>query len=246
MDLKELENGVDPALHWYYRSKYLPVKRYFKKLIKEGGLPPSTIIDFGSGSGFFAIQLRNDFPDLIGKVYLVDIGYEPDEIEATRGKDIEKTRTVPEGLSNALILMMDVLEHIEFPDQVLDDIQQRLGENVFCFVTVPAFMSVWSTHDVFLGHYRRYTLRTLYGLLQGASVRIDKGYYLYFSIFPLVWMLRRIKRNQEDMEQPESSDMKPVSPMLNTLLFHFHSLEMKLTPVNRLFGLSCAVEGKMK
>lgn len=245
MDLKEFENGVDPASHWYYRSKYLPVKRFFEQLIRTSEIVPATIIDFGSGSGFFAIQLQNDYPEIIKKVYLVDIGYEKDEIQATQGKSVEKTTTVPDGIGDALILMMDVLEHIQHPDQVLEQVKSRLGRNVFCFVTVPAFMSVWSTHDVFLGHYRRYTLGTLYHLLKGAGIDISRGYYIYFSIFPAVWLLRRLKRQQEAMENPDSSDMKPVSPIVNTLLLIFHKVEMRLTRINRLFGLTCVAEGKI-
>ena len=53
MDLKELENGVDPSVHWYYQSKKVPLLKYFKKLHQKAG-KPLTVIDFGSGSGFFA------------------------------------------------------------------------------------------------------------------------------------------------------------------------------------------------
>jgi pimeloyl-ACP methyl ester carboxylesterase len=247
MDLKELENGVDPSSHWYYRSKYLPLKRYFEDLHSSTGERAlTTIIDFGSGSGFFAERLLQDFPERIKKVYLVDIGYPEDMVAASKGNIVEKSHVVPEGISNALILMMDVLEHLEDPAGVLETVKARLGEEVFCFVTVPAFMSVWSTHDVFLGHYRRYTLDTLSDLLHSMGTRIDKGYYIYFSIFPLVWLLRRLKRSAAEMNNPSSSDMQPTAAPVNAILLAFHSLEMKLTRNNRWFGLTCVAEGKMK
>lgn len=245
MDLKELENGVDPSSHWYYRSKYLPVKRYFEDLLQTEGHSLTTVIDFGSGSGFFAEQLQKDFSEIIEKVYLVDIGYDTEAITASMGQKVEKTHEVPKGINNALILMMDVLEHLEKPEEVLTAVKSRLGEQVFCFVTVPAFMSVWSTHDVFLGHYRRYTLSSLFALLKQIAVRIDKGYYIYFSIFPLVWLLRRWKRKDSQMENPTTSDMQPAAAPVNSLLLAFHWLEMKLTRSNRWFGLTCVVEGKI-
>jgi ubiquinone/menaquinone biosynthesis C-methylase UbiE len=73
MDLKELENGIDPEVHWYYQSKKLPLLRYTKQALASG--KPLTIVDIGSGSGFFALELEKKFGSAIAKVYLVDTGY---------------------------------------------------------------------------------------------------------------------------------------------------------------------------
>ena len=36
MDLKELENGVNPDTHWYYQSKKLPLLRFSEQLAQAG------------------------------------------------------------------------------------------------------------------------------------------------------------------------------------------------------------------
>ena len=114
MDLKELENGVNPDVHWYYQSKKLPLFNYAKQLIGRG--KPLTIVDVGAGSGFFALELEKHYGAAIAKVYLVDIGYSAAEIAATEGQKIEKGLAVPPVIENGLVLLMDVLEHL--PDDL--------------------------------------------------------------------------------------------------------------------------------
>ena len=244
MDLKELESGVDPKTHWYYQSKKVPLFRYFEKVVGQLD-EPITVIDFGSGSGFFAYELEEAYPDAIKEVLLVDIGYTEEEMAATAGQKVRKLHFIPEGISHCIVIMMDVLEHIEDDYAILEEIQNKTGEHAYFFITVPAFMSVWSSHDVYLGHYRRYRLPMLRDLLNSQSVSISNDYYIYGAIFPAVWLLRRLKRSQADMENPESSDMAPAPAPVNAFLRGYHKLEMNIRKVNRLFGLTCVAEGRL-
>ena len=184
MDLKELENGVDPKTHWYYQSKKIPLFRYFKKITNQTG-KKLTVIDFGSGSGFFAYELFEAFPDDIEDVLLIDIGYSEDEMAATKNASVKKLQYIPEGIDNCIVIMMDVLEHIEDDYAILKDIQNNVGENAYYFITVPAFMSVWSSHDVYLGHYRRYTIPMLKKLLDTHQCKIEKTILFVWQYFPI-------------------------------------------------------------
>jgi SAM-dependent methyltransferase len=245
MDLKELESGVDPSTNWYYQSKKVPLFKYFKQLVKEQG-KKITVIDFGSGSGFFAYELFEAFPEHIEDVLLIDIGYTEEEMEATKKEPVKKLRYIPHGINDSIVVMMDVLEHIEDDYAILEDIKNRLGENAHFFITVPAFMSVWSSHDVYLGHYRRYTIPMVKKLLTGTKCKIDQQYYIYGSIFPLVWLVRRLKKNEENMTNPDSSDMKPLPGFINFILKKYNSFEMNFRKSNKLFGLTCVAEGRLK
>ncbi len=245
MDLKELESGVDPSTNWYYQSKKIPLFKYFKNLTQNQD-KKLTVIDFGSGSGFFAYELHKAFPEYIEDVLLIDIGYTKAEMEATKDAPVKKLRYIPNGINDSIVIMMDVLEHIEDDYAIIEDIKKRLGSNAFFFITVPAFMSVWSSHDVYLGHYRRYTIPMLRELLSKTKCKIDQQYYIYGSIFPLVWMVRRLKKNEQNMKAPESSDMKPLPGPVNFILKQYNSFEMNFRKLNKLFGLTCVAEGKLK
>ncbi len=241
MDLKELENGVDPDSHWYYQSKKLPLLRAARRALAGG--KPLTIVDIGSGSGFFALELEKEYGPKIAQIYLVDIGYSEAEMAPTRGTKVEKVHAIPARIENGLVVLMDVLEHLENDLQMLQSVKAAcVGDNNSFFITVPAFKSLWSGHDVFLGHYRRYRIATLRAVLQQAGFRKIENYYLYGGLFPLVWTVRRFHNL---LNREPSSNMRPLNTFTNKLLLGLNAIEMKVSAANKFFGVSCVGEGKI-
>lgn len=240
MDLKELEQGVDPKTHWYYQSKKLPLLRFVKSVAQQQN-SKITLIDVGSGSGFFMYELMDAIPDKIEKVWLVDIGYSDAEIAETKNKIIEKNKTLPSQIQNGVYVMMDVLEHLPDDKAMLLDIKKSCSGNNYFFITVPAFQSLWSGHDVYLEHFRRYRIATLRNVLSEAGFNTNITYYIYNSIFPLVWLVRKISNKTY---KPKTS-LKPIHPMLNAGLKTFHTIENGLGKWNKLFGVTCVAEGKI-
>jgi SAM-dependent methyltransferase len=240
MDLKELENGVNPEVHWYYQSKLLPLIAYAKKLLRKN--IPITVVDVGSGSGFFAIKLESYFKEQISKVYLVDINYTAQEIAETKGAKIEKLLSIPEKIENGLVVLMDVLEHLEDDLKMLNEIKAAcVGDNNHYFITVPAFYSLWSGHDVYLGHYRRYKVDTLNAVLNQANYKIENTHYMYGSLFPMVWAVRKLDNMKKHKES--TSNMKPFSPFVNSILYGIASMDMKIASGNKLCGVTCSSQG---
>ena len=241
MDLKELENGVSPDTHWYYQSKKLPLFGFARRLL--GGGQSLTIVDVGAGSGFFALELEKQYGTAIAKVFLVDIGYSEAEMAATKGQKIEKVAVIPSRIENGLVLLMDVLEHLPDDLAMLRDIKQAcVGDNNHFFITVPAFRALWSGHDVFLGHYRRYRIAMLRAVLERARCRPTNTYYLYGSLFPLIWTVRQLSNLRQ---KAAASNMRPAHPLVNQVLLRLTSAEMKLTSLNKFFGVTCVAEGKI-
>lgn len=241
MDLKELENGVNPHTHWYYQSKKLPLLRAAKRALTAGHA--LTIVDVGSGSGFFALELEKEFGPRIAKIYLVDTGYSAEELAATQGQKIEKVHHLPARIEHGLVILMDVLEHVADDLQMLQAVKAAcVGESNRFFITVPAFRSLWSGHDVYLGHYRRYRISGLRGVLEQAGFRQVRNYYLYGGLFPLVWGLRQLNNLRN---AAATSNMRPLPRLLNALLLGFNALEMRVARVNKLFGVSCVGEGRI-
>ena len=67
----------------------------------------------------------------------------------------------PEGEKYDFILMMHVLEHVHDDLAILKSVAERCRKGDMLFIAVPAFQFLWSSHDVFLGHVRRYNKTTL-------------------------------------------------------------------------------------
>ena len=240
MDLKELESGVNPETHWYYQSKKIPLVAFVKKIFRQLG-KPVMLVDVGSGSGFFMYELEKLIPEMISKIILVDIGYTEAEILQTSGKRIEKTRELPARIENAVVVMMDVLEHLRDDAVMLKAIREKsVGENFF-FITVPAFMSLWSGHDVYLGHYRRYTMPSLKSGLNKAAYTYENIYFIYGWIFPLVWLKRKLSPNLKEA----NSDMKLAPSLVNAVLRGICSAEMTVRKWNQIAGVTLVAEGKI-
>jgi hypothetical protein len=244
VDLRETNNGVDPNTHWYYQSKIIPLKRFSDRILEASSA--INLLDIGAGSGYFAYELIKSYPANIQQVVLVDQEYPSPDNELLDGKQIIKEQHLPERIQNSLLLLMDVLEHIEDDGTFLAEVKKKCDNtqpNHF-FITVPAFQYLWSRHDVYLKHHRRYTLNGLCSLLRAHGFEIQESYYLYGSLLPLVFIKRSFDRIFSGNSIPSHSDLKPLPSWLNRLLLRYCRLEMSLTRYNKWFGLTCVAAGR--
>jgi hypothetical protein len=87
----------------------------------------------------------------------------------------------------SLVLLMDVIEHIERDRAFLADVCRRpfVGPETQFLVTVPAYQALFCSHDSFLGHYRRYSNRTLRSCLEDSGLRVVDIGYFFASLLPI-------------------------------------------------------------
>ena len=139
-----------------------------------------------------------------------------------------------------LILMMDVLEHVDDDLALLKEYADPMPSDGRIAITVPAFQWLWSGHDVFLEHRRRYTLAQVEDLVARAGLRVIKGRYFFGGLFPAVAALRlRDRLRLQRGEVTAKSDLRAMSNGPNKALIAFHDLERNtLFHFNRLAGLS--------
>jgi hypothetical protein len=232
VDVKEEELlGGQLGNHWYYVSK----GRALRQLL--GSEPVGEILDVGAGSGVFSRQLIDQ--GLATGAMCVDPAYVREYVESYRETDITFTRRI-EKVSQDLILMMDVLEHVDDDLGLLKEYTAGMPSGSRVLITVPAFQFMWSGHDVFLEHRRRYTLKQLENLVAEADLRITKGRYFFGLIFPLVATMRLYDRIRLGAGLiTAQSQLKTASPMVNRTMTAIHDVERcSLFQLNRAFGLS--------
>ena len=229
MDLKELElAGGDAESHWYYRSKSEMMLSHLS------GLTLNRAMDIGSGSGFFARQIIQNTE--CHEVTCIDNGYTADTTEQVGQKTLGFVRSV-DNCDCDLMVMMDVLEHIEDDVTFLGNYAAMAAPGTHLFVTVPAFQFLWSGHDVFLDHFRRYTLHSLTHLVRGAGFDIVKAHYFFGAVFPLAATLRLKDKYLLQGGAPQSS-MRRHGKAVNWAAYQVCRAEMALMTLNRLAGLS--------
>jgi 2-polyprenyl-3-methyl-5-hydroxy-6-metoxy-1,4-benzoquinol methylase len=233
MDIKEEEILGDLVhSHWYYVSKF----RVIQSLIKP--LSITSILDIGAGSGIFSKKLLDS--NHVQTARCLDTGYPFDQkTEVYNNKNIIYVKNI-DNIDESLILMIDVLEHIENDKDFLNQYVNRMPKGSYLLISVPAFNFLWSGHDVFLEHKRRYTLPELENLIKKSGLRIIRGRYFFGILFPVIALIRL--RNRVLMQKgklPAKSDMKQLDTFTNKLLTYIHTLESKtLLYINRLAGLS--------
>lgn len=184
MDIKELNVNVKKNLHnnhpWEY-ARARVVMSLLKKYLKQKDI---CAIDIGCGDIFFLNQFckKNDVSTPIA----VDTAFDDtvlSQLEFKNDKilfydDISKVDL--KGAKANIIFIMDVLEHIEKDADFLNKIATSnfMGPETVIMITVPAYNNLFSSHDKFVGHYRRYTQKTLQKTIKAAGLNcLDKGYF---------------------------------------------------------------------
>jgi SAM-dependent methyltransferase len=230
MDLKEEQIlGEDILGHWYYQSK----ARFLLRVINTE--TDSRILDIGAGSGFFSRWLLTN--TAVREATCVDIGYQQNHEEAVGEKTMWFCARVDK--SNAdLVLLMDVLEHVDDDVELLRHYVNKVPDGATFVITVPAFQFLWSSHDVFLQHKRRYTLKSLADVLQAAGLRIEKLNYCFGLIFPVACVMRLGDKFFGPGKDASRSSLKKHSKPVNAFLKMLCALELPLVRFNRVAGLS--------
>lgn len=232
MDLKEEHLLGDMVnSHWYYRAKMAALRHVIRNV------PVNRILDVGAGSGYFSRGLLEQTK--AASAVCVDLGYPADRDESVAGKPLAFRRRLERSDAD-LVLMMDVIEHVEDDVGIVREYLDKVPGGTRFVVTVPAFMWLWSGHDVFLEHYRRYTLRQLEAVLEAAGLEIESGQYFYGAVLPLVAGVRAAGKMAGAGKQPES-DMRRYGPTLNGLLYGVCRAEVAVMGLNRLGGTSVLV-----
>ena len=232
MDLKE-EDILGPTIkdHWYYVSK----ARALRKIC--GDRPVAEVLDVGAGSGVFSRQLLDW--GIAARGVCVDPGYEVEREESHNGRPLTFVRGL-DSVTQELILMMDVLEHVDDDLGLLKQYTETMPPAGRVLITVPAFQSLWSGHDEFLEHRRRYRLSEVEDLVRRAGLKVERSCYFFGLLFPVAAAIRLIARRRlATGDLTPQSSLRPAGPITNKLLIRMHDVERTtLFFANRLAGLS--------
>jgi hypothetical protein len=158
----------------------------------------ATVLDVGCGDTFLIETLGRRMPRT--NFLAVDPAFTTELLEtyATRHRDsaapIRLFRTMEEVTaaqpgSIDCVLLLDVIEHISDDIGFLKGLLQcpAIGRNTVFLITVPAYQKLFSSHDVFLGHFRRYDTAMLDGHARSAGlVPLKTGYFFSSLLIPRI------------------------------------------------------------
>jgi SAM-dependent methyltransferase len=225
--------------HWWWRARERVILDALRRHAPPGGWGKGNVLDIGCGDGLFfdrlgefgdsvqgvepAAALVSDDPSRRGRIFIgpFDERYQP-----------EKTFR--------LIVMLDVLEHLDDPAGALRHALSLLDAQGVFLATVPAFRSIWTTHDDINAHRTRYTTSSMRALAAAGGLRIDRMAYFFHWTYPAKLAQRAVEAVTHPTPKPARVPPAPI----NAALYGLSTCERAL--VGRLglpFGSSLLVVG---
>jgi SAM-dependent methyltransferase len=200
------------------------------------------ILDLGTGTGYFLSKLN--FTHRFGiDNYVYKSSYNNFKfIQADINQLPLKEKSID------LLLLIDVLEHMQDDKRIVKDCLRVLKTNGKLLIFVPALQILWSDLDRIGMHFRRYNAGKFKKLLTEIDIphRIIKSSYVNFFLFPLIFLIRstqavlkKFRKNMltHDLEQPNKF-------INNALRLIFSSERFFLRVLNFPIGVSyvCIIE----
>lgn len=180
--------------HWWWQSRHRMVMGWVERLMhaREGKdvAPVPAILDIGCGGGWSFRDLAH-----FGEVD----GIEPDA-DLSQSEPRWRGRIQQQAFGRGhqvskhydLVLMLDVLEHIEDDGGALQSLWHLLKPGGHAIITVPALMWLWNVHDEVNHHYRRYHQPELTQLLAHTGFEIVDSRHAFFWSLGLLYLQRRV------------------------------------------------------
>lgn len=204
-----------------------------------------TLWEIGAGNGNAAIPLRNRGIEVIpieplrtGALTLTKNGF------ATFQATLEDL-CFPDNSIGA-IGAFDVLEHLENPSQLLAEIHRILQPGGIFICSVPAYQWLYSDFDISIGHFRRYSRKSINKLIISSGLETQSITSLFGYLVVPAFILRRIpyllgRRNAFAQTAVSSGGNSQMLHKLRLLLWMIGRLEGLF---NTPFGLSIVLISK--
>jgi SAM-dependent methyltransferase len=208
--------------HFWVRRRF----EVFRKLLGKDCHSMLPVGEVGCGHGLVQAQMK--------RAYGVNVdGFELNEYALEKSVATEHPRFIydihdrrPE-LENkyGLIILFDVIEHIDEEDAFLQSVLFHLKAGGLLAVNVPALQSLYSNYDRAAGHVRRYSLGKLKELGWRSGLRPIASSYWGLPLLPLLVVRKALLASRSGEQETIDQGFRPPSSLANSLLKTIGALE---------------------
>jgi len=231
---------------WWFRGRRRILLSILRSRLKiSGGLQ---MLDAGCGTGY-----NLGFFEAFGTAYGCD--FSEDALYFCRRRGLKRLARADlqappfKDRSFDLIALLDVLYHrnIKNDVKVLGGIHRLLKDGGYLILSDSALQILSGRHDEAFHARERYRKSTLKIRLEAAGFSLVRGSYFNFFLFPAVFLTRLFEKLKAPPGKGGPSDLKAVSPWLNSILYGVLNFEAFLTKqINLPIGSSVVCLARKK
>ncbi|MFT5284665.1 MAG: SAM-dependent methyltransferase [Planctomycetota bacterium] len=230
--------------HWWFKGKRRLIAPLLDAALTDK--PDSLVVDIGCGTGSNLTLVHDRFPK--ARQIGVDMDASALGYCTERGESASLVRAsglaLPiESGSADCVVALDFIEHVDDDLALITEFARILRPGGSVVASVPAYPSLWSPHDAFMHHKRRYRSGELEQRFAEAGLVVDRRYGFNFVLLPIIAAVRALKRNSKQSSPEGSSDFfelpGPIDAIVHAAMagvFWFESLAVRLLPIR--FGVS--------
>jgi ubiquinone/menaquinone biosynthesis C-methylase UbiE len=203
--------------NWWFSGMRSIYDRQIKRLKSSAAL--ERILDVGCGTGVWTKQLGQ-----FGSAVAIDFSKEALLFCRARGLSNLLQASACEipfhSDTFSLVTAFGVIEHVEEDQGMLSELYRVCRPGGYVLLLTSAYQFLWSYHDDFVHHKRRYLRSELLSKVEGAGFDVCKISYVNSILFPGiagVRMLQRIGRFRPQRAE-EVTDIFDVKGVLNRVL----------------------------
>ena len=215
--------------HWWFISRRDCILRIIQRSEKK-----RKILEIGCSSGQLMDALNKaKLKDIIG----IDISHEAIHLcKKNNIKNIVQMDGSKTGFKEGkfdLIIASDILEHLNDDYEAIIEWKRILKDDGEMLVFVPAFKMLWSDHDIFNKHIRRYNRREIKALFKKTGLKtVRVSYWNFFLFFPV--FIKRAIVNKIIKRSKPKHDLFRTNKAINFFLCLLLAMENSYC---RLFNL---------
>ncbi len=217
--------------HWWFKARQKILETQIKNTFPNHS--NLKILNAGCATGFSSEWLMQ-----FGEV--ISLEYDPECFVFTR--DVVKIPIVQGSILELpfkdkqfdLVVAFDVIEHVDNAVLAVQEMTRVAKANGYVFISVPAYMFLWSQHDEINHHFMRYTKNTLRKVFKKSDLTpVFESYFNTFLFLPIVFVrvalnfFRKFKiQDAAKINENTSSDLELGSnKILSELLYHIFVAE---------------------
>ena len=212
--------------NFWFKSRNKVIQSLFKKYL--GAKKQAEVLEIGCGTGYVLSGLRNRFPSysLMGsEIHLKGIEFAKKRLPKVEFIQLDATK-IPFKEKFDAVGAFDVLEHIEEDVEVMRNVYKSLKKEGLFFISVPQYMFMWSRADDIAFHKRRYTRSEMKQKLESVGFEVEYISSFVFSLFPLMYISRKLKKEEENNEiKEEDLNEFNIPPFVNSVFLAFMKID---------------------